>query len=90
MVVAQTITGSIRGTVTDPSGAVVAGANVTATNVATGVAKQTVTNSDGLYNFQFLNLGNYTDYGDRAGFNYFVDRPHSGCRSIRSQISMRS
>ena len=31
-------TGSIQGTVTDPSGAVVAGATVTATNVATGVA----------------------------------------------------
>ena len=38
--VAQTITGSIRGTVTDSSGAVVAGARVTATNVATNVATQ--------------------------------------------------
>ena len=69
MVVAQTITGSIRGTVTDPSGAVVAGANVTATNVATGVTSQTVTNKDGLYNFQFLNLGNYSITATAAGFN---------------------
>ncbi|MGC2512379.1 MAG: carboxypeptidase-like regulatory domain-containing protein, partial [Acidobacteriaceae bacterium] len=66
--VAQTITGSIRGTVTDPSGAVVAGANVTATNVATGVTSQTVTNHDGLYNFQFLNLGNYTISASASGF----------------------
>src|SRR5580704_4518681 len=35
--ISQTITGSIRGTVTDPSGAVVVGAHVTATNVETGV-----------------------------------------------------
>jgi hypothetical protein len=35
--VAQTITGSVRGTVTDPSGAVVAGATVAVTNTATNV-----------------------------------------------------
>jgi hypothetical protein len=67
--VAQTITGSIRGTVTDPSGAVVAGANVTATNVATGVATQTVSDRSGLYNFQFLTLGNYTITATASGFN---------------------
>ena len=33
----QTVTGSITGLVTDPSGALVSGANVTAENVATGV-----------------------------------------------------
>ena len=66
--VAQTITGSIRGTVTDSSGAVVAGASVTATNVATNVATQAVTNSDGLYNFQFLNLGDYSITATASGF----------------------
>jgi hypothetical protein len=65
---AQTITGSIRGTVTDASGAVVAGANVTATNVATNVATQTVTDKSGLYNFQFLNLGDYTVTASASGF----------------------
>src|SRR5665213_1110309 len=58
--VAQTITGSVCGTITDASGAVVGGANVTATNTATGVATQTISNTSGLYNFQFLTLGNYT------------------------------
>jgi hypothetical protein len=67
--VAQTITASIRGTVTDPSGAVVAGANVTATNVATGVASNTVSDKSGLYNFQLLNLGNYTITVSSSGFN---------------------
>lgn len=66
--VAQTITGSIRGTVTDPSGAVVARATVTATNVATGVDTRTVTDPSGLYNFQFLNLGNYSVTVTAAGF----------------------
>ncbi len=66
---AQTITGSVRGTVTEPSGAVVAGANVTATNVATGVATKTVTNRSGLYNFQFLTIGNYTITVTSPGFS---------------------
>ncbi len=67
--VAQTITASVRGTVTDPSGAVVTGADVTATNVATGVASHTTTNKSGLYNFQFLTLGNYTITAIASGFN---------------------
>jgi hypothetical protein len=41
--------GAITGTVTDPSGAVVAGASVTATNIATGVITTRPTTSDGLY-----------------------------------------
>ena len=40
---AQTFRGAINGNVTDPSGAVVAGANVKATNEATGIALSTVT-----------------------------------------------
>jgi hypothetical protein len=67
--VAQTITGSVRGTVTDPSGAVVAGAKVTALNVDTGVATKTVSDASGVYDFQFLNLGNYTVSVTAAGFD---------------------
>jgi hypothetical protein len=67
-VLAQTITGSIRGTVTDPSGAVIAGASVTATNVATGVNTGTQTNKDGDYNIQFLPIGTYTVTVTASGF----------------------
>ncbi len=67
--VAQTITGSIRGTVTDPSGAVVAGAKVTAINVDTAVATKTVSDASGVYDFQFLNLGNYTVSVTAPGFD---------------------
>lgn len=65
---AQTITGSIRGTVTDPSGAVIPGASVTATNVSTGVSTATQTNKDGDYNLQFLPIGNYTVTVTASGF----------------------
>ena len=67
--VAQTITGSIRGTVTDPSGALVAGAKVTAINVDTGVATKTVSDASGVYDIQFLNLGNYTVTVTAPGFD---------------------
>jgi outer membrane receptor protein involved in Fe transport len=56
---AQTITGTITGLVTDQSGAVVAGAKVTATNVLTGVSTPTVTNPSGIYSLRFLQIGQY-------------------------------
>ena len=43
--------GAISGVVTDPSGAVVKGVNVTLTNESTGVQQATQTNSTGLYSF---------------------------------------
>ena len=55
----QTITGTITGIVTDPTGAVVAGAKVTATNVLTGVTTPTVTNPSGIYSLRFLQIGQY-------------------------------
>src|SRR3712207_2811409 len=53
-------TSSLTGTVTDPNGAVVSGANVTATNVATNVSTTTQTTESGLYRFPTLPVGNYT------------------------------
>jgi hypothetical protein len=65
---AQTITGSVIGTVTDPTGAVVANASVTATNVDTGITTPTTTNSDGIYNIRFLQIGNYKVTVQTPGF----------------------
>jgi hypothetical protein len=56
---AQTVTGAIRGAITDPSGANVVGASVTATNVATGVATTVKTNGAGEYALRFLQIGQY-------------------------------
>jgi len=65
---AQTITGSVRGTVTDPTGAVIPNATVTATNTATGVSTSTQTNSAGLYSVRFLQIGSYTIRVAAKGF----------------------
>ena len=50
---------SIRGTVTDQSGGVVAGAKVTLTNTGTGIARTTMTGSDGTYLFDLVQVGKY-------------------------------
>ncbi|MGC2474392.1 MAG: carboxypeptidase regulatory-like domain-containing protein [Candidatus Sulfotelmatobacter sp.] len=65
---AQTVTGSITGQVTDPSGAVVVGAKVTAENVATAVKTSAVTNSAGVYTIRFLPIGTYNVTVDATGF----------------------
>jgi len=57
--VAQT-TGSIYGTVTDESGAVVAGANVTAVNTLTNEERSTASNEVGFFNLPELPVGLYT------------------------------
>jgi hypothetical protein len=56
---AQSVTGTISGIVTDSQNAVVAGAVVTATNTATGVAVRTQTNSAGVYSIPYLRIGPY-------------------------------
>jgi len=65
---AQTITGGVNGIVSDPTGAVVPNAKVTATNVDTGVLTETTTNNDGVYNIRFLQIGSYRVSVSSAGF----------------------
>ncbi len=65
----QTVTGSIRGTVTDPSGAVVPGVKITATQASTGVSTVTTTDRSGAYNFQSLPIGPYTVSAAISGFS---------------------
>src|SRR5579863_5368683 len=65
------VTATISGTVTDPTGAVVAGATVTATNVETGVALTQTTNTEGFYSFPELPVGKYTIDVQKAGFKAY-------------------
>ncbi len=65
---AQTFRGGINGTVTDPSGAVVAGAAVEAMNAATGVSYKAVSSSGGEFQFQDLPLGAYVVTVTGTGF----------------------
>lgn len=57
---AQTTNGGIQGTVTDPSGAAVSGANVTGRNLDTGLSVATVTSGAGLYSLANLPPGRYS------------------------------
>ena len=66
---AQTVTGSITGEVTDPSGAVIPSAQVVAHNLDTGVDSTTTTNSAGFYRIQFLPIGHYQVIVEASGFN---------------------
>src|SRR5690349_15221335 len=52
-------TGTISGRVTDQSGAAMPGASVSATNPATGIARDTVTNTEGIYSIPALQPGQY-------------------------------
>ncbi len=72
---AQTVTGDIGGIVTDPSGAVIAGAKVIATNLATNVQTSTITNKDGIYSLRFLQVGTYKITVASKGFATDVTKP---------------
>ena len=56
---AQVAGGTLSGTITDPSGAAVANAQVVIKNSATGVAKSVTTNTDGFYSAANLLPGDY-------------------------------
>jgi carboxypeptidase family protein len=71
-VFAQRITATIRGTVTDPASAVVAGAAVTVRNEATGLTRTAKTNSDGNYAFSELPVGSYRIEVASPGFKSAV------------------
>src|SRR5262249_18747710 len=65
---AQVLYGSLTGNVTDPTGAVVAGAKVDALNTLTGVTQATVTDPNGVYRFQNLQAGTYKVTISAQGF----------------------
>src|ERR1700739_1148238 len=69
---AQTFRGTILGTVTDPSGAVVAGAKVTVKNTGTGLERSTQTSADGSYSLPELPIGTYTVTVTQTGFQTFI------------------
>ena len=65
-------TGSIQGTVTDPSGAVVGGAAVSATNLATGVRTERKTTEAGFFALSLLPAGEYSVTVTATGFQNFT------------------
>jgi hypothetical protein len=68
---AQDSRGEITGRVSDPSGLVIAGAKVTAVNIATTQSTKATTNSAGEYLLPFLNAGEYVVSVESAGFRLY-------------------
>ena len=66
--VAQVTTATIVGTITDPGGAIVPGAQVTARNVDTGLTRSVVSGDDGSYRLEFLPVGKYVVEVTNSGF----------------------
>src|ERR1041385_7303696 len=75
----QAITGTILGTVTDTSGAVLPGVTITATNTGTNQARTTLTNESGVYSLPSLQIGNYRVEAELSGFK----------KEIRSGITLQ-
>jgi Carboxypeptidase regulatory-like domain/TonB dependent receptor len=69
---AQETTGSIRGTVLDPSGAGVPGAKVSATQIETGLTRTALSDREGAYVLVLLPLGHYRVEASADGFRKFV------------------
>ena len=69
---AQLTNGDVIGTVTDTSGAVIPGAQVTLTNTGTDIVASTTTNGTGDYTFNLLNPGQYTVTIEAKGFKKLV------------------
>ena len=70
----QQITGSIRGTVTDPSGAVVDGATVSARQSETALTRATASDHSGVYLLLDLPVGHYQLQIERSGFQTYLQQ----------------
>src|SRR5215510_3772581 len=72
LLLAQSPQATISGIITDSSGAVVPGAQVTAINPATAQRATTVTNEQGFFVLTQLAIGDYTIEAEKTGFKKFV------------------
>ncbi|HWC16249.1 MAG TPA: carboxypeptidase-like regulatory domain-containing protein, partial [Terriglobales bacterium] len=68
----QKFTGTLTGTVTDPTGAVVPGAEIKVTSQTTGLARTVVSNNDGIYAVPELNPDSYTVSCTKPGFKQTI------------------
>jgi len=80
--VAGQVSAVLSGRVTDPSGAVVSGAKVTATSQETGLQRATVTNDAGLYELLALPIGRYQLSAQKDGF---AEEVHTGLALVVGQ-----
>jgi hypothetical protein len=88
---AQDASGRVIGTITDPQGAVIAGARISVTNADTLVARSTLSNKDGQYQVLDVPIGNYTVTAEQPGFSKTVTEPQPLLinQSLRVDIGLR-
>jgi hypothetical protein len=70
----QSITGTLVGAITDQQGAVVPSAEIKATNVDTGIAHTGISNAQGEYRIEYLEVGNYVVEVKAKGFKTFLQK----------------
>ena len=100
---AQQITGNIRGTITDPSGAVILGAEVTAQQAETALSRTITTDRNGNYVLLELPVGHYRLHVLAKGFEEYVQdgitldvdetasvSPHLAVGSEKQQVLVRA
>ncbi|HYA22570.1 MAG TPA: carboxypeptidase regulatory-like domain-containing protein, partial [Terriglobales bacterium] len=87
----QEATGRITGTVSDPTGAVVPGVQITVTNTATEVSRKTTTNQDGYYQVLALPIGNYKVTAEHEGFRTVISDEYKLLinQTLRVDIALR-
>ena len=70
--------GTISGTVSDNSGAIVPGAKIAVLNPETGFTQNMISNADGTYSFLYLASGKYNITAEKPGFPESRNRRHPG------------
>src|SRR5215471_5716149 len=85
---AQTTTGNLTGTISDPNGAVVANATVTLTNQATSAERSAVSNENGAFDFETLQPGKYNVTIEAKGFKKVISRDITVSVSQTTQVNI--
>jgi hypothetical protein len=75
---AQTTNATVGGTVSDATGALIPGVEITTTNTQTGIVNKTLTNESGAYQFASLQSGSYRFTAELAGFQTRVSETALG------------
>jgi len=85
---AQFESGSVLGTITDPSGNVVSGAAITLTNVSTGTSQTSRTDASGSFLFVNQRLGSYRVRAEQAGFKTSETDPFQLTVDARQRVDL--
>jgi hypothetical protein len=85
---AQVVAGGLRGVITDPGGAVIPGATLTATNLATDATTTTTSTSAGVYLLGNLPIGQYRVGAQSEGFKTYVNEQMSVITGTTSLLNI--